>query len=78
MRIRLCAQYILSILGLIVMPIGRAYYFKGEFLFCGSPRVVQFEMIISMIANWTKEFLSIQTRLFIVEKLDYGAARGVD
>jgi hypothetical protein len=60
------------------MPMGRAYYFRGEFHFCGSHWVVQFEMIISMIANWAREFPSIQTRLFIVKKLDYGAERAVD
>jgi len=49
------------------MPMGRAYYFRGEFHFCGSHWVVQFEMIISMIANWAREFPSIQTRLFIVK-----------
>lgn len=58
------------------MPMGRAYYFKGKFLFCGSPQVVQFEMII--IANWMRGFPSIQTRLFIVEKLDYEGEGVVD
>ena len=44
----------------------------------GSPQVVQFEMTISIIANWMSGFPSIQTRLFIVEKLDYEGERAVD
>lgn len=64
MRITLRAQYLLSILDLIVITMGRAYYFKGGIRFISSPLVVQFEMTISMIANWMREFPSIQTTGF--------------